>query len=233
MSKYNDFINNIIIEFGQHRKDLPNPEGIVYERHHIKPRCIGGTDDMYNLVDLTLREHYIAHMLLAEENPEEEKLVCAWHFMSTIKGGIYQATPEEYEASRLAIIKAQGDAVYQLDDDGEVIACYHSVREAGRQVGTSYTHIVECCNKERHRAKGYFWQTVADYTANGFSHKPFQLGVRPNKKVHQYTLEGNYVATYESLTEAGKAVDRSASSISCCCRGVTKTAGGYIWKYAV
>ena len=69
MSKYNDFINNIIIEFGQHRKDLPNPEGIVYERHHIKPRCIGGTDDMYNLVDLTLREHYIAHMLLAEENP--------------------------------------------------------------------------------------------------------------------------------------------------------------------
>ena len=227
MSKYNDFINNIIIEFGQHRKDLPNPESIVYERHHIKPRCIGGTDDMYNLVDLTLREHYIAHMLLAEENPEEEKLVCAWHFMSTIKDGIYQATPEEYEASRLAIIKAQGEAVYQLDKEGKVIACYHSAREAGRQVGTSYTHIIECCNKERHRAKGYFWQTVKDYAENGFSHKAFMEEKPP---VMQYDLNGNFIASYESFADAARAMGVTAPSIRHCCIGKTKTCKGYIWR---
>ena len=34
------------------------------ERHHIIPRSLGGGDEAYNLVDLTLREHYIAHLLL-------------------------------------------------------------------------------------------------------------------------------------------------------------------------
>ena len=66
MSKYNDFICEIIANHGQHRKDLMNPDGNIYERHHIKTKCVGGTDDIYNLVDLTPREHYIAHKLLAE-----------------------------------------------------------------------------------------------------------------------------------------------------------------------
>lgn len=36
------------------------------ERHHIIPRCIGGLDDDQNLVDLTAREHFICHLLLAK-----------------------------------------------------------------------------------------------------------------------------------------------------------------------
>ena len=56
MSNYNDFICEIITNFGQHRKTLPNPNGLIYERHHIKPRCIGGTDDIFNLIDLTPRD---------------------------------------------------------------------------------------------------------------------------------------------------------------------------------
>ena len=39
------------------------PDG-YYERHHIIPSCIGGTDDKANIVSLTAREHYIAHWLL-------------------------------------------------------------------------------------------------------------------------------------------------------------------------
>ena len=34
------------------------------ERHHITPRCVGGTDDDENLVYLTPEEHYVAHQLL-------------------------------------------------------------------------------------------------------------------------------------------------------------------------
>lgn len=36
------------------------------EQHHIIPRSEGGTDDKSNLVNLTAREHYIAHLLLAK-----------------------------------------------------------------------------------------------------------------------------------------------------------------------
>jgi len=35
------------------------------EIHHIKPKSMGGTNDESNLVQLTAREHFIAHMCLA------------------------------------------------------------------------------------------------------------------------------------------------------------------------
>ena len=35
------------------------------ETHHIVPKSMGGTDDQHNLVDLTAREHFIAHNCLA------------------------------------------------------------------------------------------------------------------------------------------------------------------------
>ena len=41
-----------------------NPAQGYIERHHILPRSMGGTDDPSNLVKLTGREHWIAHLLL-------------------------------------------------------------------------------------------------------------------------------------------------------------------------
>lgn len=227
MSKYNDFICEIITNYGQHRKSQSNPDGAIYETHHIKPRCVGGTDDIYNLVDLTPREHYVAHMLLAEEYPNEEKIVCAWHFMSVIKQNRYQATPEEYEASRLAIIRSQSEPVYQLDQNGDIISCYWGAREAARQVSTSPSHIIECCNKKRLRAAGYYWQTVRDYSANGFSHKKENS---TKQKVEQYDLNGNLIATYNSYNEAGRAVGVTGSAIRQCCQAENRITAGCNWK---
>ena len=230
MNEYFNFINDIITIYGQHRKNDPKAEKLIYERHHIKPRCMGGTDDMFNLVDLTPREHYIAHQLLAQLYPDEWKVVCAWHFMSVIHKDKYSPTPEEYEASRLAIIKSQGEEVYQINDNGEVVGIYYSAREAGRQIGTSASHIVECCNKDRHRVKGYFWQTAKDFMTNGFTHKSFVNGKKPNRTVEQYDFEGNYINTFSSFEEAGKAVGVTGSAIRACCSGRTKSSGGYKWK---
>lgn len=36
------------------------------EVHHIQPKALGGTDDPSNLVKLTAKEHFIAHLLLAK-----------------------------------------------------------------------------------------------------------------------------------------------------------------------
>ena len=37
-----------------------------FEKHHIVPKCLGGTDDLVNLVKLTSREHYVCHRLLVK-----------------------------------------------------------------------------------------------------------------------------------------------------------------------
>ena len=36
------------------------------ERHHIIPKCLGGSNKKENLVDLTAREHFVCHWLLTK-----------------------------------------------------------------------------------------------------------------------------------------------------------------------
>ena len=43
-----------------------NPVDGYTEKHHIKPKSLGGSDHKRNLVALTAREHFIAHRLLAK-----------------------------------------------------------------------------------------------------------------------------------------------------------------------
>ena len=52
-----------------------------YELHHILPKCIGGNDDVDNLVYLLPEEHYVAHMLLVKIY-EDPKLAHAANMMS-------------------------------------------------------------------------------------------------------------------------------------------------------
>lgn len=56
----------------------------TYELHHIVPRCMGGTNEPLNLVLLTPREHFIAHVLLAKSNKGHSGLVYA---VMMFKGG--------------------------------------------------------------------------------------------------------------------------------------------------
>lgn len=44
------------------------------EKHHIIPKCVGGTNLKENLVPLTAREHFICHRLLVRIYPESQKL---------------------------------------------------------------------------------------------------------------------------------------------------------------
>lgn len=51
------------------------------------------------------------------------------------------------------------------------------------------------------------------------------------KPILQYTLNGEFVAEYDSAVKAQKTTKIPQSSISNCCLNKRKTAGGYIWKF--
>lgn len=57
---YNQLINS--------RKALNRnkKDGNYYEKHHIIPKCLGGSNKKDNIILLTPREHFIAHLLLTE-----------------------------------------------------------------------------------------------------------------------------------------------------------------------
>jgi len=55
------------------------------ERHHVVPRCLGGTDEPDNLVRLTPEEHYVAHQLLVKINGKNQKLIFAAVMMGSTR----------------------------------------------------------------------------------------------------------------------------------------------------
>ena len=52
-----------------------------------------------------------------------------------------------------------------------------------------------------------------------------------SKIVEKYDLEGNFLERFNSLREAAESIGKDFKNISTCCRGITKSAYGFIWKY--
>ena len=72
LARYNKIIN--------HYKTTIT-EGFV-EKHHIIPRCMGGSDDKFNLVALPVRVHFICHYLLHKAYPNVKGLALALSMMT-------------------------------------------------------------------------------------------------------------------------------------------------------
>lgn len=52
------------------------------EQHHIVPLSLGGSTEQSNLITLTAREHFVAHLLLFKSNPNHKGLAYAAYRMS-------------------------------------------------------------------------------------------------------------------------------------------------------
>ena len=55
---------------------------------------------------------------------------------------------------------------------------------------------------------------------------------RYKKRIHQYTLDGTYLTTWESIKEASTTLGLASSSICNNLKGRQPAAGGFVWKYA-
>jgi hypothetical protein len=91
-NKYSVWYYNII-ENAKRRKNLSE---IYCEKHHIIPKSMGGDE----IVFLTAKEHYIAHLLLPNmtEGMNRRKMLFALHCMSYMKN---DHTGQRYVNSRL------------------------------------------------------------------------------------------------------------------------------------
>ena len=81
-----------------------------YEKHHIIPQSLGGTNDKENIVHLTAREHFICHLLLTKmTNGTNRSKMCqaAWMMASTISTNQqrHKVNNRTYENLRLEMSK--------------------------------------------------------------------------------------------------------------------------------
>lgn len=95
-------IHDKIIERAKNRK----LEGYV-ERHHIIPKCMNGTNEPNNLVELTAREHFLIHWLLHEMYPDNTDLKYAFWSMCRSSNNQQRYTPSSriYEYAKQQMLE--------------------------------------------------------------------------------------------------------------------------------
>jgi hypothetical protein len=77
-NKYTKLYFSII----ENAKSKISKENTYYEKHHIIPKSLGGSDVAKNIVKLTAREHFICHRLLVKMLSGKEKrsmVFAVWH----------------------------------------------------------------------------------------------------------------------------------------------------------
>jgi hypothetical protein len=116
----------------------------------------------------------------------------------------------------------------QLDKNGNLIAQYNNAYEAEEITGVRQNGICNCCLGKIKSAGGYIWQYLSEYDPNN---KIIYYDKTGPKAILQFDLWGNFIAEYESMSDASESTGVSMPCISRCCNNKRKTSGGYIWKY--
>jgi hypothetical protein len=154
---YNNLINRAIA------RDKP----LLYtENHHIVPRCMGGKDNIPNLVRLTPEEHYVAHQLLVKIYPDNHLLIYAATMMCV------QGTSHNKHRS--------GNKLYGwLRRRLSVAARIRGTGENGSQYGTCWIHdTILQVSKKIHK------DTLQDWLDIGWNPgrvMNFNKPIKPNK----------------------------------------------------
>lgn len=61
----------------------------------------------------------------------------------------------------------------------------------------------------------------------------YETGLKTTTAVKQYLLDGTFVREYDSIIEINKILGLKNSTISQCCRKITKQSYGFIWRYSL
>ena len=239
---YKEFIQNILNTRGRFACGDE-----YHERHHVIPKCMNGTNDNDNLIDLFAREHFIAHKLLAKENPDNSKLVHAWSLMSRLNNHDekYQLVPEEYEEARKAYIALMKGKSFSEEhrmkigkaNKGRIVS--EDARLAVSKANASRIWTKESRQKLSNSISGenhpLFGTHPTEETRRKISES--QKGLFSGDKnpkaliVLQYDKEDNLIKVWRYIKLASKELNIDASDISGCAKGRLKSAGGYRWKF--
>jgi hypothetical protein len=127
-------------------------------KHHIIPRHMGGTDDPSNLVELTRKEHAMAHMKLYEQYGKKEDLGA--YYLNAKNGHMKRvqklSNPVEAGKKGGAATMASGKGAF-----GDPIQRLESCRKGGKTQGkinaqTGHLKKISALSK---RTSGKIWLT--------------------------------------------------------------------------
>lgn len=115
--------------------------------------------------------------------------------------------------------------VYQYNtESGELVNSYNDLTSAANAVNATKTSISNACLNYNKTCKGYYWS----YSST----EEFNLSSDLRKKtVKQISSDGEFLACFESASEASRITGISKTCITRCCRGEREQTGGFFWEY--
>lgn len=165
--------------------------------------------------------------LTKEEAEEKEKELIAYYDSTDQTKGYNVTAGGGYNIN--AVLRP----IKQYTIDGVFIKEYECIKYASFETGVGKSSISLCCNKKLKTAGGYIWQfsdveLTEEHIAWCNSDKRSENCVA----VHKYSMSGEFIQEYESMTIAALENDTSLTSILLCCKGEYKTVANSIWRYA-
>lgn len=187
------------------------------EKHHIVPKSVFGKsimeedhllhyDDPNNIVELTGREHFIAHWLLHRAFPKVRNLAAAFHAMAAMSNKYhnrYTPSSRAIEEARVANAESMKLPVAMYSLDGLLIKTFDTTDQAAKEVKSSVHNISAACNLENqvNNIKGFQWRRFDKIPEPRI--EPFlNQNLENSLLVHEYDLQGNFIRTFKSIRDA-------------------------------
>lgn len=140
---------------------------------------------------------------------------------------------ESHKGQCVGAEHANSKKVAQYDSQGLLVRVWDCINDARRELNMNNNGISECCRGLQKKAGGFIWRYADDKITDEYISwcNELHTGGNQKKSVVQYSLDNNLICLFDSITEAGNKTSIDAGSISACCRGKSKTAGGFIWRF--
>ena len=114
--------------------------------------------------------------------------------------------------------------VIQYDLNGNFIKEWQGLSSIQEELGFNFSTILNCCKGLSNKSHGFIWRFEGDEIFRKSDNS------KKSKYVSQIK-DGQIVGEFKSIKLASKITNIERSSISNCCKGLLRSAGGYIWKY--
>lgn len=150
------------------------------------------------------------------------------------------------EMAKKGLVKYRTKEVHQYDFNGNYIASFPSVSKGAKAIHKNSGDVSMCACGKHLSVGGYIWSydridhidvsnfvVVGNklYTKESLNKRIASASKKMSKAVNQYTKDGKYVRTYNSVAEANKAGYTGAISLCCSHKSGYNSANGYRWEF--
>jgi hypothetical protein len=201
-------------------RELERKAGSYFEKHHIIPKCKGGSNFADNLVLLTAREHFIAHWILWLIYRDRQMALAFHKMISTNKFQKRNFSSRGYQAAREAFRLTNIGNTYGRGTKGRVISENQkkmiSLRMKGLFVGEKNhfygkKHTLESRLLISEKAKNRNPETFSNYKGDKI-----------------ITKDNIVVAIFKRVADVAKFINCSQSNVKHVLAGNQKTVKGYV-----